>query len=81
MPRRSLVRSDGVAGATPDNPRPHPNGRPLTTQEVPTGLPYGERGQLQGAIRQTPSPSGVGTPGSLPPNITPQADAARQALS
>lgn len=64
-------RQDGVPARKSAPTNPQPNGRP-TQADVPTGLPYGEAGQLKQQIANTPPP---------PPGITPQAHAARQALS
>jgi hypothetical protein len=74
-PKPPTVRGDGRS--QPGNLAPpgagQPNGRGLSPDAVPTGLPYGEGGALRAALGGTPQPP-------APPGISPQAHAAHMAL-
>lgn len=72
MPRnlKGLVKTQ--VGTVPTRPSAlsapgQPNGRP-SAAGVPTHLPYGERGELENSIRQTPKqPAGPRPPGRATP--------------
>jgi hypothetical protein len=73
MPR-GANRTDLLVPKTLQGPG-QPNGQPV---QVPTGLPYGERAQLQGAQQAVPLPAAAPAPGAGapagPPPQTPQGD-------
>lgn len=68
MPR-GANRTDLLVPQTLQGPG-QPNGQPV---QVPTGLPYGERAQLQGAQQAVPLPAAGSAPGAgAPPAPPPQ---------